>query len=87
MFRGSVKGTGYPHHSPVSPSLPLPCITVCHQVSTGLYIPVNPKDRIQFTGKLHCAHTSIQLFSKFVKRNMCYLWKSQLQMTFLQRPL
>jgi len=24
MFRGSVKGTGYPLHSPVSPSLPSP---------------------------------------------------------------
>jgi hypothetical protein len=24
MFRGSVKGTGYPLHSPVSPLLPLP---------------------------------------------------------------
>jgi hypothetical protein len=23
--------------SPASPSLPLPCVTVCHQVSTGLY--------------------------------------------------
>ena len=29
MFRGSVKGTGYPHHSPVSTSLPM-----CHHVST-----------------------------------------------------
>ena len=37
MFRGSVKGTGYPLHSPVSSSLPLPCVTVCHHVSTGLY--------------------------------------------------
>jgi len=37
MFRGSVKRTGYPLHSPVSPSLPLPCVTVCHHVSTGLY--------------------------------------------------
>jgi hypothetical protein len=40
-FRGSVKSTGYTHththHSPVSPSLPLPCVTVCHHVSTGLY--------------------------------------------------
>jgi hypothetical protein len=36
-FRGSVKGTGYPLHSPVYPSLPIPCITVCHHVSTGLY--------------------------------------------------
>jgi hypothetical protein len=34
MFRGSVKSTGYPLHSPDSPSFPLPCVTVCHQVST-----------------------------------------------------
>ena len=33
MFRGSVKGTGYPLHSPVSPSLPLSCVTVCHHIS------------------------------------------------------
>jgi len=32
-----VKGTGSPFHSPVSPSLPLPCVIVCHHVSTGLY--------------------------------------------------
>ena len=31
------KTTGYPLHSPVSPSLPLPCVTVYHQVSTELY--------------------------------------------------
>jgi hypothetical protein len=37
MFRGSVKGTGCPLHSPVSPSLPRPCVTVCHHISTGLY--------------------------------------------------
>ena len=40
MFRGSVKGTGYPLHLPVSPSLALPCVTMCHHVSTGLYHPV-----------------------------------------------
>jgi hypothetical protein len=28
---------GYPLHSPVSPTLPLPCVTVCHQVSILLY--------------------------------------------------
>jgi len=38
MFRGSVKGIGYPLHSPVSPSLPLPCVTVCRHVSTGAYL-------------------------------------------------
>jgi len=37
MFRGSVKSTGYPLYSPVSPSLPLPCVTVCHHISTGVY--------------------------------------------------
>jgi hypothetical protein len=37
MFWGSVKSTGYPLHSPVSPSLSLPCVTVCHHNSTGLY--------------------------------------------------
>jgi len=36
MFRGSGKGTGYPLHSPVSPSFPLMCVTVCHHISTGL---------------------------------------------------
>ena len=35
MFRGSVKSTGYPLHSPVSPLLPLPCVTVCHHISAG----------------------------------------------------
>jgi hypothetical protein len=38
MLRSSVKSTGYQLHSPVSPSLPLPCVAVCHYVSTGLYV-------------------------------------------------
>ena len=33
MFRGSVKSTGYSLRSPVSPSLPLPCVTVCRHIS------------------------------------------------------
>jgi len=36
MLRGSVKSTGYPIHSSVSPSLPLLCVTVCHHISTGV---------------------------------------------------
>ena len=31
------KTTGCPLHSYVSPLLPLPCVTVCHQVTTELY--------------------------------------------------
>ena len=38
VFRGSVKGTSYPVHSPVFPSLPLPSVTVCHHISTRLYL-------------------------------------------------
>ena len=41
MFRGSVKGTGYPLHSPVSPSLPLPSVTVYQLDSTRYYISDN----------------------------------------------
>jgi len=44
MFRGGVKGIGYLIYSPVSPSLPLPCVTVCHHISAGVYqfIAANP---------------------------------------------
>jgi len=37
MFHGSVKSTGYPLHPLVSHTLPLPCVTVCHHISTGVY--------------------------------------------------
>jgi hypothetical protein len=37
MFRVSVKSTGTPLDSQVSPSLSLPCVTVCHHISTGVY--------------------------------------------------
>ena len=37
MFRGSEKSTGYPLHLPVSPSLRLPCVTVCYHISVGAY--------------------------------------------------
>jgi hypothetical protein len=43
MFRGSEKGTGYALHSPVSPSLPLRYVTVCHHISTGVP-PVSLQD-------------------------------------------
>jgi hypothetical protein len=36
MFRGSVKSTGYPLDSLVSPSLPHPCVTVCHHISNAV---------------------------------------------------
>ena len=53
MFRGSVKGTGYPLHSLVSPSLLLPCVTVSHHISTGVYCRVKTLS----TGQLKCDGT------------------------------
>jgi len=32
------KAAGYPLHSHLSPSLPLPCVTVCHQAPNALYL-------------------------------------------------
>jgi len=52
-FRGSVKGTGYPLHSAVSPSLPIPCVTACHQVSTGLYELSNEIDKYSIKTTVH----------------------------------
>ena len=49
MFRGCVKSTGYPLHSPVSPSLPLPCVTVCHHISTGVYSAVKSERAVHST--------------------------------------
>jgi hypothetical protein len=37
VFCNHVTLTGYPLHSLVSPSLLLPCVTVCHHISAGLY--------------------------------------------------
>ena len=38
VFCCHVTLTGYPLHSLVSTSLLLPCVTVCHHISTGLYM-------------------------------------------------
>jgi len=54
MFRGSVKGTGYPLHSPVSPSLPLPCAITFQLESThsfrGRVCPGCEKNRLYLPG-------------------------------------
>ena len=70
MLRGSVKGTGYPLHSPVSPSLPLPCVTVCHHVSIGLYSLLyslsyqgTPNSTVQFTMALATLEFKLGMYS------------------------
>jgi hypothetical protein len=71
MFRGSVKSIGYPPHSPVSPSLPLPCLTVCHHISTGLYLSL----RSSYTSHVITAPSSLCqyfIFSDY-RKEMIYV--------------
>jgi hypothetical protein len=73
MFRGSEKGTGYLLHSSVSTSLPLPCFTLCHHISTGVYI-LSVKTAYMKTSPLNSTVGEVaivqageeQYFSKFI---------------------
>jgi hypothetical protein len=59
IFRGSVKGTGYPLNSLVSPSLPLPCVTVCHHISTQLYHLNSSTAEVVLWVELYIYHLSV----------------------------
>ena len=69
-FRGIVKGTGYPLHSPVSPSLPLPRVTVCHHISTGLYLEL-------------CLWAYVDILWTFFP---VLLWETLLKLSILDTP-
>ena len=78
MFRGSVKSTGYPLHSPVSPSLPLPCVTVWHHISTGVYknfhIPFKPEtylNSLYLTDNMLRRHYTDKVTSEVYGNNSC----------------
>ena len=83
MFRGSVKSTGYPLHSPVSPSLPLPCVTVCHHISTGLYccLEVSTIPEVSVTGQLVFVP-----FSSALEQMPSWWSKSASHCTLLMQP-
>jgi hypothetical protein len=68
MFRGSVKSTGYPLDSPVSPSLPLPCVTVCRHISTGLYRSLSAQrlSELPLPWVTVCHHISAGLYHAIV---------------------
>ena len=81
MFRSSVKSTGYPRHSPVSPSFPLLCVTVCHHISTGLYEWLTTSlGKVQSKTELNSLHESaiwipeIRISSFKYEMNFRTLW-------------
>jgi len=60
------KTTGYPLHSHVSPSLPIPSVTVCHQVSTELYVAVG------LTAKTLSARLRLSWFDPITPRKFSF---------------
>ena len=67
-FRGCVKGTGYPLLSPVSPSLTLPCVTVCHHISAGLY-----QTLLQYGRELYIASSPCLQMLTYTHALSCHL--------------
>jgi hypothetical protein len=63
MFRGSVKSTGYPLHSPVSPSLPLP---VRHRVPSNFNWSLQPERWFR-------VHLPMPNLNKIWQRVYCYV--------------
>jgi hypothetical protein len=71
MSQGIVKSTGYPLHSSLSPSLPLPCVTVCYHISTGLYLR---SDDVVFKHR-HSSHYMDYLMATVLNPMTIRLWK------------
>ena len=76
MFRGSVKGTDYRLNSPVSASLPLPCDTACHHISTGVYHTGNLRLRPYSMNTSICAH----YYNQYIYRQIHFITSLKSQM-------
>jgi hypothetical protein len=77
MFRGSVKSTGYPLHSPVSPSLPFPCVTFQLDSTTpcsSIFIRSNLRSSCIFKIKKSCLSRKREETS----RSICLQFETQL---------
>ena len=94
MFRCSVKGTGCTLQLSASPSLPLPWVTVCHHISTGLYHKMFYKRPIPNNSHI-TSHTvfpslkTVKLFMNGLKaglmntcQNLIYIYKCNLYFFF-----
>jgi len=57
---------GYPLHSSVSPSIPLPCVTMFHHSSTGLYRSLSASDLPNALYMLRYACTHLTGWSEII---------------------
>jgi len=85
MFRGSVKSTRYPLHSPVFPSLPLPCVTAWHHISTGLYVTVFAK--LRFSQRCCWALRSSEIVTLFFEQILPDVSKGSIMSMFSVKRL
>jgi hypothetical protein len=80
--------TGYPLHSLVSSSLLLPCVTVCHHISTGLYrIQFSSTNLLSFHGTFHSHLNGVQIneLSGFNGILICFLLFSCYLLQIMQK--
>jgi hypothetical protein len=88
IFRGSVKGTGYPLHSPVSPSIPLPCVTVCFtfQLDSTSAVPSSQQSVIVVYNEPHIRENSTDgNFCTDMKGVATCIWQGPSVLTLLLR--
>jgi len=64
-FRGSVKGTGCPLNSSVSLILRLPCDTMYHHISTGLYL----LDTVLQSWRFVCLTYCLENGNNYIRKN------------------
>jgi hypothetical protein len=65
VFCSHVTLTGDPLHSLVSPSLLLPCVTVCHHTSNAVYIPGNTASRQTDGHRFHKLNVNREMCDHF----------------------
>jgi len=78
MFRGSVKGTGYPLHSPVSPSLRLPCAITFQLKSNRKRITKRIRNTLLPTVSFYKTVRDLYISRPFVPRFYCLCWRSNI---------
>jgi hypothetical protein len=70
LLRGLARYAGYPLHSPVAPSLPLPRVAVCHAILIVLHTTDGDSRRVsgpEDTERINCYQTS---HGRFVSSNL-----------------